>query len=362
MVSLVLVGGGHSHLFALEAFARHPQARVRLRVVSPTALSTYSGMMPGVLGGAYALREAQIDLARLARRAAAELILSTVVALDPATRHLSLADGRHLPYDLASFDIGSLSAPLARATDAPLIAMKPFAEAAAHLERALAAPRPRVVIGGGGAAGVELAWAIATRLRDRLGSSVTVCDRAASPLATRGAATQRRALHALRAAGIAWRGGVEITAVEGDAVRLADGGAIPATLVINASGAAGAALFAAAGLPVDGRGFLRVGDDLRCAPHPELFASGDCAVLDSYPRLPRAGVYAVRQGPLLAHNLRAAIDGRPLRRFRPRRNVLALLNTADGAAILSYGRIAYHGRAAWWLKNAIDRRFVARFG
>jgi selenide,water dikinase len=112
---------------------------------------------------------------------------------------------------------------------------------------------------------------------------------------------------------------------------------------------------------VDGRGFLQVTAELRCPAHPEIFAAGDCAALIPFPDLPKAGVYAVRQAPVLEQNLRAAAHGWPLRRYRPQPRFLALLNTCDGRAVLSYGNLAWRGRAAWWLKDRIDRRFVAQF-
>ena len=118
---------------------------------------------------------------------------------------------------------------------------------------------------------------------------------------------------------------------------------------------------ARSGLPVDERGFLRVGDDLRCTEYPQIFAAGDCATLDSEPELPKAGVYAVRQGPVLAANLRAVARGRRLRPFRPQRDFLVLLNTGDGHAILSRGGLALRSRFAWRLKDAIDRRFIRRY-
>jgi len=363
VLNLVLVGGGHSHLFVLEAFAARPDPGVRLTLVSPSPLTTYSGMLPGVIGGQYQMRQAQIDVARLAARAGAAFVMAAVAGIDTAARALALAGGGSLVYDLVSFDIGAPPAPLPDVdAAAPLVALKPFTTATAAIDAALAAARPcRAVIVGGGAAGAELAWALAARLRRRAGSTLTVCDRTAEPLAGRAPATRRRVLRAFAAAAIAWRGGVEVAAIAADAVRLRGGDALPAELIINASGATGPALFASTTLPLDRRGFLRVGDDLRCGVCPELFASGDCAVPVSHPQLPRAGVYAVRQGPLLAHNLRAALRDAPLRPFRPRQRVLALLNTADARAILSYGPLAWHGRAAWWAKDAIDRRFVARF-
>ena len=45
--------------------------------------------------------------------------------------------------------------------------------------------------------------------------------------------------------------------------------------------------------------------------HENIFAVGDCATLADYPQTPKAGVYAVRQGPVLRDNLEALLEGRP---------------------------------------------------
>jgi selenide,water dikinase len=353
-MQLVLVGGGHSHLFVLEAFARQPQPGARLTLVTPTPLGTYSGMVPGVLGGAYPLRAAQIDLARLAARAGATLLNAAVTGIEPGARRLRLDAGTPLAFDLASFDIGSRPLPLDATPDAPLLALRPLDAAVAALDAAR--PGMRVVVVGAGAAGVEVAFALAAR-----GAAVTCCDRAALPAIGLSAAAARRVRAGFTAAGIAWRGATEVESVRADGVHLRDQPRLPAELVINATGAGAAGLFAAAALPVDARGCLLIGDDLRAVGHLQLFGAGDCATLASAPELSKSGVQAVRQGPLLAANLRAAMRGTPLRDFVPKRRHLALLNTADGRAILSYPPFACHNRAAWWLKDRIDRRFVARF-
>jgi NADH dehydrogenase FAD-containing subunit len=166
---------------------------------------------------------------------------------------------------------------------------------------------------------------------------------------------------ALHEAGIEFLGGVAVARVDRDAVELADHRRIPAELVIWATGAGETRVFADSGLPVDPRGRLLVTDALHTAAHDDVFAAGDCATLIPYPTLAKAGVYAVRQAPVLVHNLRARARAQPLRGFRPQRRFLALLNTGDGRAVLSYGALAWRGRAAWWLKDWIDRRFVARF-
>ncbi len=113
-------------------------------------------------------------------------------------------------------------------------------------------------------------------------------------------------------------------------------------------------------LAVDAQGFVRIDAQLRSVSHPEVFAAGDCARFDAG-ALPKAGVYAVRMGPVLAHNLRAALGGRDFMAYRPQRRFLVLLGTGDGRAIASRGAFGVTGRWVWRWKEHIDRRFVRRF-
>jgi selenide,water dikinase len=106
---------------------------------------------------------------------------------------------------------------------------------------------------------------------------------------------------------------------------------------------------------------VRVRETLQVDGHAALFAVGDCAALAGAPWLPKAGVYAVRQGPLLAENLRFALSGEPLRAYRPQRDFLALLNLGEQRALGAKWGVAFAGAAAWRLKDAIDRRFMRRF-
>jgi hypothetical protein len=77
--------------------------------------------------------------------------------------------------------------------------------------------------------------------------------------------------------------------------------------------------------------------------------------------MPKAGVYAVREAPILWHSLLAALRSGPVPRYRPQRGFLSLLNTADGRALLSYKGLISHSRWAWGLKDWIDRRFMVRY-
>jgi NADH dehydrogenase FAD-containing subunit len=130
--------------------------------------------------------------------------------------------------------------------------------------------------------------------------------------------------------------------------------------VLLASGPAAPHWLQDSGLARDARGYLLVDPQLRSISHPDVFAAGDCALQAGSPR-PRSGVYAVRAGPPLAHNLRASLAGGALLRHRPQRRALYLLSDGSGSAIGTWGPLAFEGRWVWRWKDRIDRGFVARF-
>jgi selenide,water dikinase len=363
--TLILAGGGHSHVLVLKALGDRPEPGLRVSVVSPDRFTTYSGMVPGVIGGQYALREAQIDVARLAERAGAAFVSASAVRVDAPRRVLELSTAAQLSYDLLSFDIGALAARSAAIdADAPVVAVKPIDAAIAAIEAFLASRVPDrrgIVVVGAGAGGCEVALALSARLRGG-DAAITVCDEGPRPVPERGRRTSVLVARAFAEARITFVGGARVERLMRSGVRLTGGRELPAELIVWAAGASAPPLFAASQLPTDERGYLLVGDNLRCPAWPQIFAAGDCATLAGHPQLPKAGVYAVRQAPILERNLRAGARGDALRPFRPQKRFLALLNSGDGRAILSYGAIAWRGRAAWWLKDRIDRRFVGQFG
>lgn len=357
---IVIVGGGHAHVHVLRAWAARAEPSASLTLVSPEPATTYTGMVPGVIAGQYRLADAQIDLAALCARAGARFVADRVCDVDADRGRLSLERSDAIDYDVVSFDIGARPTPGDIAADAPVVWVKPIEQAVARLAELVTSRSVRAaVIVGAGAGGVELAFA----LRARLGAAarVTLCDRQPAPLAERGRRLSRLVTAALQAGTIAFVGGVEATRVDRAGVQLAGGAPLAADLVVWSTGAAAPPLFATAGLPVDARGFLRVDATLRCVGRPRILAAGDAIALAGHD-LPKAGVFAVRQGPVIDANLRLVARGAArLQAYHPQPLFLSLLNTCDGRAILSYGRAAVHTRWAWTLKDRIDRGFVARF-
>jgi selenide,water dikinase len=172
---------------------------------------------------------------------------------------------------------------------------------------------------------------------------------------------RERALRILRDRGIAVRLGSRVATVRPGEVEIEGGAILPSRLTVWLTGAVAWPVFRDSGLPVDERGFLWLDDSLRSVADPRVFAAGDCGTLASHPETPKAGVIAVREAPILWKSLKAAVLGEQPPRYTPRERFLSILNTADGRALLDYKGIVSHSRWAWRLKDAIDRRFMARY-
>ncbi len=366
----VLVGGGHAHLHVLREWARRPLAGSELVLISPYANHHYSGMVPGYLGGMYEEAQLTVDLPRLARAAGARFVQAWATRIDAAGRWIE-AGGERITFDVASLDVGS--APAGGGTpgvDAHALTVRPMSRAAA-LRKALdarladaGADPLAIAIVGGGAAGVEVALALERRAARRGGrGAVRLLERGPDLLPEFGTRVRRLARRALARRGIEVRTECRVDAVEDDGVRVA-GERIAAALVVWLAGAAAPPLLDASDLPRDPQGFLLVDATLRAVDGAPVWGAGDCIGIDGAGGIPKAGVYAVREAPVLNRNVRSALAGTPggtPQRYEPQRTFLSLLNTADGRAILRWHGVVVQSRWAWWLKDRIDRRFVAQY-
>jgi pyridine nucleotide-disulfide oxidoreductase family protein len=362
---LVLAGAGHAHAQVLLEWARAPLPGVELVLVSPMAQAPYSGMVPGWLAGTYRFDEMVIDFRALCAASGARWVAAEVAALAPDARRVQLSNGDMLAYDLLSLNIGSTLRPPS-GEGARMLALRPLSLLPQAYDKVLAewtadpSTRPWTVTAvGGGAAGVESLLAVLARLRqlrpDRPVHGGLV-SQASDLLPGLSAPARRAARHALNDARVTVQLGSRWCATVGAS----------SDLVLWATGAEahdwqrdparrGA-------LAVQAQGFIRVDAQLRSISHPQVFATGDCAHWEPGEQaLPKAGVVAVRMGPVLARNLRRALQGQPLETHRPQPRYLVLLATADGRAIASRGALGASGRWAWHWKDVIDRRFIRRY-
>ena len=367
MKRLVLVGGGHSHVEVLRQFGLRAAAGAEIILVSPARHTSYSGMLPGFIAGHYRYHDCHIDLEYLARFAGARLIQTLVCNIDPLRRQLMLTGGAPLDYDITSIDIGSSSAHPPIPGGGGAMAVKPvetFLPAwDAVMERARRGEIKTILVVGAGAGGVELMLAMQHQI-NRLAPPhavgfVLVAD---GDRLLPGLNSGSRAAFAriLSQRGIGVRLNCRVTRVEPHAAMTANGERIAADAIIRATGAGAPPWLRETTLKLDASGFIATDEYLRSITHPEIFAAGDCATITGY-TYPKSGVYAVRQGPILARNLRLALTGSPPIAYRPQRRALALISTGDKYAVAVYGGLTLQGAWVWRWKNRIDRRFMARY-
>jgi selenide,water dikinase len=364
---LLLVGGGHAHVEVLRVFAATPEPGLDITLISPGATLLYSGMVPGVIAGHYALADAGIALAPLVAAARGRFVDERAVALDLDRRRVALRGGGSLAFDWLSLDIGSTPDRSIPGAHAHAIAARPLSalvDAWAATQAEATAQRVRTIaVVGGGAAGVELLLSMQrSALRDAAGPAPSFVLVTAAPamVPDHPAAVRRRLERIVARRGVAVRCASPATAVSAAGVIVASGETIAADRVILATSAVAAQWLGAAGLACDAGGFVRLDAYLRSVSHPFVFAAGDCAAQDGMPR-PKSGVYAVRAGPPLAQNLRRAMRGEALVAYRPQAHALAIISTGNRHAIASRPPLTVECDWVWRWKDWIDRRFVARY-
>ena len=366
---VVLVGAGHAHVEVLRAWSRDPEPRARLTLVVDRETALYSGMVPGFVAGQVRAGDLEIALRPLARRARARIVLGEAVRIDTEASVVYVKGEASVAYDAASLDVGSTVAgmdlPGVREHAIPTRPIADLVERADAIVRRATRERSerRLIVVGAGAGGVELAFCFEARIRRETGRRCRILLLDAGPSLLAGASPRLRARveRAARRRGINWRCDTRVAGVETTGVRLDGGEALPADAVIWVAGAAALPFLRSSGLPVDADGFVRVQPTFQVEGLRDLFAVGYCASLSDGARVPKAGVHAVRAGPVLVRNLRSWLRGEPLTEVRPQRDFLSLLNLGDGTAIGGKWGLAFEGRSVLRLKDWIDRRFVRRY-
>jgi selenide,water dikinase len=361
---LVLIGAGHTNLHVVRMWRMAPIDDVQLTLVSPFGQATYSGMLPGVLAGLYERSAMEIDLARFANSCGARLILTSAIGLDPAKREILFADRPPIRYDAVSIGIGSVPAHRESIVDSPeaapdVLAIKPMATFIERLDaqidrKILRGDKLSIAVVGGGAGGVEIAFALRARFeRRKLPVSIALVDRGEDLLSSYLPGVREKVRRRLAEKGIDVHLGQPPIGYSDGQLFFANGAALAATILIWAVGAAPSAALAGFQLPKAADGFIAVRPTLQSISDDAVFAVGDSATIQGHP-LPKAGVYAVRQGPVLWRNLRRYFaqpsGGESLEAYGPQSGFLSLLSTGDSRAIGQYKGFAFEGKWAWrWI-------------
>ncbi|MEQ1670751.1 MAG: selenide, water dikinase SelD, partial [Hyphomicrobium sp.] len=367
---LVLIGGGHAHVHVLRSFAMRPVPGLRITLIARDIDTPYSGMLPGFIAGHYTHDQCHIDLQPLARFANARLIHAEASGIDISERRVILRGRPDFRFDALSIDIGS-TPDLASVPGAAqyATALKPVDSLARRwsviLDEIRHNPRPlHIVVAGGGAAGAEIALAIQHNLRGMLSARGLDPDMVRFTLITRGVIlaghnsnVQRKMRTVLGERGVTLIENATVTSVDATHVQAEGLGAVAYDHLIWGTDARAAAWLSETGLELDSLGCIKIDACLNALGHANIFAAGDCASNVVHPR-PKAGVFAVRQGPPLTGNLRRVLAGEAAKPFVPQREFLSLISTGDKGAIASRSWWSASGAWVWRIKDHIDRTWM----
>lgn len=367
---VVLVGIGHTNAHVLSMWRKSPPSSAQLVCVSNFPVATYSGMLPGSLAGQYAPKNMEINLKSLAQAARAKLLLGPALGVDPEAQVVHVGNHAPVRFDVLSVGVGSV--PNMAGVDVTghgPISIKPMQTFQARLYEGLESVERRnpgvvrVVVVGAGVGGIEITLCLPKHLNNLLGGveyDLTVIDAHGRV----GSGLSPRALHRveklLGQRGVNVITGERVVRVADDGVVLANGERVGADLVVWATAAAPPPIHEKIALPKDPRGFLLTHDTLQSTGAANIFVVGDSGTVAGV-EIAKAGVYAVREGPVLWRNILALLRGTSLVSYEPQHDFLRLLNTGDGKAIMDYRGWVVHARWCWLLKDWIDGRFMSRF-
>ena len=388
---IVLVGGGHAHVQVIKALNLHARPlHTDVVLIDPQREASYSGMVPGCVSGLYTEDETKIKLGPLADWAGMRFINMPVTDIDVEAKTLTMTDyatGREesVCYDVVSLDIGSTTRGFEDVPGAKehTIPTRPISALTVRIQKAATALLARdlgeerivvnVVVVGGGAAGIELAFGMKARWGKLFAGSenvsvhVILLNSGEKLYANETEMCQRATNEGLAARGIEVRHNCRVQEVTASQLLLTDGDCIDTEHVIWATGASCHPLskrLQERGLAVDDRSWITVNSTLESTNCPGVFAAGDCCTIvaeDGRAPPPKAGVYAVRSGPILIKNLTNYLAKEPLITYAPQGDFLRLLMCGDGTAIGFRFGIAFSGKWVWELKDHIDVMFMQLF-
>ena len=380
--NLVLIGGGHSHAIVLKLFGINPLPAVNITLITNVSHTPYSGMLPGYIAGFYDYNDCHIDLRSLARFAHCQILIDHAIALDLSKNQVICQENKPINFDVVSLDIGStpntLLVPGAKDYAIPA---KPVPQFLNHWQELLTERKNnpdqllRLAIVGGGAGGVELALNMQSFLLREEGKNsefleISLIQSGRELLPNHNMLVRRRLHEILMSRGIQLYLGETVSKIEplfrrdralfSYRLYCQSGLTKEYDRVFWVTQASAANWLKESGISTDNNGFILVNDYLQSLSHPQIFAAGDIATMINHPR-PKAGVFAVRQGKPLYHNLCRFIQDKPLKPYYPQQQYLSLIGTGDKSAIASRGIFMWESPLLWQWKDRIDRQFMQKF-
>jgi len=359
-----------------------PIAGVRLTLISEKVDTPYSGMLPGLIAGHYSEKQVHVDLVHLCNWANVRFIEQRVTSINLVAKSLGVSSAGKtdakvsaarpdIEFDVLCLDTGStpqLNVPGAERFSVPVKPVHGFYQrwqsilmrVQAHTRNAQE-HNSKLSIGvvGSGAGGFELIMAMRHALSDEVANCHWIV-RGERVLKGRPEKVGELAIQAAKDAGVIIHSSFDVVDVAKNSVQARDGRTLALDEIVWCTAAKAPAWPFDAGLDVDARGFVLTNAHLQSISHPFVFATGDIGTQQKTPS-DKAGVFAVRQAPVLFQNIRRYLLNAKLKVYRPQKDFLSLMATGKKSAIGNRSFVTLQGAWVWRVKDAIDQKFMNQF-
>ncbi len=364
---LVLIGGGHSQVNVLKKFGMKPIAGLRITLINNYYISPYSGMLPGYIAETYTKTQTQIDLLNLCKFSNSRLIIDNVIGLDPTEKQVILKDRMPIKFDTLSINTGGEpNLDNIKGAKEFSIPIKPISKLVKVIDdikrKILQSNEISISVIGGGAGGIELVLALNEYLKTIKSIKkikINLISKGKYLAQAKNKFSQNCILSFLKDNNINVILNDEVIEIGANFIKTLKGTIINSEFNFLVTPISPPKWIANTDLRLDKLGFIKVNKFLQTSDK-NIFASGDICSLENY-KLPKAGVYAVRQGPILYKNLRAKILNLKFSSFKPQRSFLSLIGNGKNEAIFSWKGISFRSKFAWFLKSNIDQRFIRKY-
>ena len=359
---LVFVGAGHAHLYCLNNLNKFQSLGVEITVINPYEFHYYSGMGPGLLSGIYSPDECRFFISKIVQENVARFIQDSVIKINPNDKKLFLESGNEIPYDIVSFNVGSIiDLGKINNINSNLIPIKPIRNLFNMREKILNFNNlKKICVIGGGAAGVEIAANTWKLFESNKINAEVILISSGLILSRYPEKAREYALDSLKNRKIKVLEHSIVTKISENKISLDDGNILESDIVFLATGIQPTDIFQNSGLALATDASFIVNSYLQSLKYDNIFGGGDCISLENE-KLEKIGVYAVRQNKILFNNIFNYIDKGELKEFKPQSKYLLILNMGDGLGIAWKGNKVVQGKLLFRLKNFIDKRFMKRF-
>ena len=385
MPKILIVGGGYAGFYTalgLQKWLTPGEAEVVL--VDPLPYMTYQPFLPEVAAGSIEPRHAVVSLRRHLPKT--EVITARVTKVNHAEKTATITpeigEPWDIDYDIVVITAGAVSRtfPIPGVAD-EAIGMKTIEEATAVRDRVLAnfaraanlpagPARDRLLtftVVGGGFAGIEIFGELRSLASALLKyyPTLTFDDTKFHLIEAMGRIMPEVSLKSSYwvLKNLAQRGAevhldTQLKSAVGGMIELSTGETFESDLIVWTAGVMANPMLKMTDLPIEERGRLRVGADLRVmgedGPIEGAWGSGDVSAV---PDLTGKGVggfcvpnaqHAVRQGKLLAKNIVGVLRGDAPKEYR-HENLGAVASIGLGEGVFQSGNIAFKGVIAWFM-------------